>query len=53
MAKSPLAKARDKWLFSEEGKRCLEGKTSGQYLENRLRLAFIAGWNACEKRSKK
>jgi len=47
--KSKLAKARDRWLQSDEGKRCLKGKTSGQYLENRLRLAFIAGWDACEQ----
>jgi hypothetical protein len=43
--KSPLAKARDKWLLSEEGKKCCEGQTSGQYLQNRLEKAFLAGAN--------
>ena len=47
--KSELAKARDKWLNSEEGKKCCEGTTAGQYLQNRLELAFIAGWDAREK----
>jgi len=41
-----LAKARDKWLNSDEGKKCCEGSTSGQYLQNRLKFAFIAGWYA-------
>ena len=45
--KSDLAKARDKWIASEEGKECCEGKTSGQYLQNRLKRAFIAGYSAC------
>ena len=47
--KSPLAKARDKWLLSEEGERCCQGSTKGQYLKNRLELAFIAGWDAHSK----
>jgi len=46
--KSDLAKARDKWLLSVEGKKCCEGTTSGQYLENRIRRAFIAGWSSLE-----
>lgn len=44
-----IAKARDKWLKSEEGKNYCKGSTSGQYLQNRLELAFIAGWDACKK----
>lgn len=40
------AKARDKWLESDEGKKCLAGTATGQYLENRLHLAFIAGMQA-------
>ncbi len=44
-----LAKARDEWLASDEGKRCCDGCTDGQYLENRLKLAFIAGVKAAEK----
>lgn len=41
--KSELAKARDKWLMSEDGRECCKGKTSGQYLQNRLERAFLAG----------
>jgi hypothetical protein len=53
--KSPLAKAKDKWLLSEEGKKCCEEQTSDQYLylHNRIELAFIAGWDACEKNNKR
>jgi hypothetical protein len=46
--RSPLARARDKWLASEEGKRCLDtgilwSPHQTQYLENRLVTAFLAG----------
>lgn len=46
--RSPLAKARDAWLESDEGKRCrdaaiLSSPHATQYLENRLVLAFLAG----------
>jgi len=41
--KSDLAKARDKWLASDEGKFCCKGLT--------LEMAFIAGWEACIKNS--
>lgn len=47
--KSDLAKARDKWLKSKVGKGCCRGTTTGQYLQNRLERAFIAGWDAYEK----
>ena len=47
--KSALAKARDKWLLSDEAKKCCEGQASGQFLRNRLVEAFKAGWDACEK----
>lgn len=50
--KSNLAKARDKWLLSDNGKECCEGQTSGQYLQNRLEKAFIAGYNAVEEQIK-
>jgi len=43
--RSPLAKASDNWLESDEGQRCCAGITSGQYLQNRLELAFLAGAN--------
>lgn len=32
-----------KWYSSEEGKQCRQGTTSGEYLENRLWRAFMAG----------
>lgn len=47
--KSQLAKARDKWLQSDEGEKCCKGSAAGQYLQNRLKAAFIAGWEACGK----
>jgi hypothetical protein len=43
--RSPLAKARDEWFESDEGERCRAGITSGQYLQNRLESAFLAGAN--------
>lgn len=48
--RSPLAKARDAWLESKEGKLCCDGLAEGKYLENRLVLAFLAGakWNASD-----
>ncbi len=46
--RSPLAIARDDWFASAEGDRATAGMTSGQYLRNRLELAFIAGFSAAE-----
>ena len=51
--KSKLAKARDKWLQSDDGKECSIGEANGQYLHNRIERAFIAGWDACEQALKK
>lgn len=48
--RSPLAKARDEWLESPEGVKCRTGPAWGQYLENRLVLAFLAGVTAGSKR---
>lgn len=39
----PIAVAWNKWIQSEEGKSCLCDTASGQYLENRLWKAFVAG----------
>ena len=53
--RSPLAKARDKWLESERGKECINPVGIGvlecnrMYLRNRIESAFIAGWNAKEE----
>lgn len=44
--RNALARARDEWMESYEGKRCQADGAHGQYLRNRLALAFIAGWNA-------
>lgn len=41
--RSDSAKARDTWLESDEGKKCCENIAGGQYLKNRLELAFLAG----------
>lgn len=50
--KSELAKARDKWFESDNGRKCCEGYPSGQYLHNRLELAFLAGYDFWVKRLK-
>jgi hypothetical protein len=52
--KSPLAKARDKWFRSEDGKRCLTDSILihskyRRYLKYRLECAFLAGAQAHEK----
>lgn len=41
-----MAKQRDLWFSSEEGGRCVKGDAEGQYLRNRLELAFLAGIEA-------
>lgn len=50
--KSKLAKARDKWLASVEGKKCSLGQAHGQYLINRLIRAFFAGADFSDERIK-
>lgn len=50
--RSPLAKKRDEWMLSEEGRRCRTGEASGHFLDNRLQLAFIAGAKAAEELAK-
>jgi len=51
---SPLAKARDEWLDSKEGEiaqsvNILYDSNQRVFLENRLIMAFIAGWDASAK----
>jgi hypothetical protein len=45
--------AQDKWLLSSEGVSCtaptLPLSGGAFHLENRLKRAFMAGWNACKK----
>jgi len=50
--KSTLAKARDSWLKSAEGKKACAGIANGQYLRNRLELAFLAGAKTLDKKAK-
>jgi len=50
--RNDIAFARDMWLESPTGKKCLDGTAQGKYLEHRLEYAFMAGWNACEENEK-
>lgn len=50
--KSELAKARDKWLLSDAGEKCCQGQAKGQYLQNRLVKAFLAGAKFSSERAK-
>lgn len=49
--RSPLAKARDEWMESDDGQKCLGPEilsrpADSQFLRNRLVRAFIAGAEA-------
>jgi len=46
--KNTIAKGRDDWFESEEGKRSLAGEASGEYLKNCLEMAFLAGYHCAE-----
>lgn len=48
--KHPSIVAWEAWKKSNEGLSCAIGIATGQYLENRLWLAFLAGWNARDPR---
>jgi len=50
--RNALAKTRDIWFESEEGKKSCEGTAEGQYLRNRLELAFLAGAKMLDERGK-
>jgi len=50
--KSPQARARDGFFWSDEGAKLYQGSVEGIYLINRLERAFIAGWDACEEHTK-
>ena len=43
LRKHPVVKAWEVWRDSDDGKMCAEGQIAGQYLENRLWRAFMAG----------
>lgn len=55
LKRHPLAIAIEKWLKSQEGKECCNHRTlqapqrMSEYLRNRLRYAFEAGWTAKAK----
>ena len=38
------------WLATDEARRCTKSNASGVYLENRIKFAFEAGWDKCERR---
>ena len=51
--RNSLAKARDEWMESRDGKQAIEPSILREerlvkYLRNRIGGAFIAGWNARE-----
>ena len=46
---SDLAKARDEFFATEKGEELCRGNANGQYLRNRLLVAFYAGWDYCKK----
>ena len=52
---SPFKQALDNWLSSNDGIKCINTYNikmppdQKQYLLNRLKTAFMAGWNAKEK----
>jgi hypothetical protein len=50
----PLCVDLDAWLESEEGQHSAKPAAflQGQYLQNRLKTAFSAGWNAGELRAR-
>ena len=54
MKRHPAAIARDEWDSSDEGQRCHDAYTLGQYpqqyLTNRLHSAFQAGYDAALRR---
>lgn len=52
--RNDLAKARDEWMLSVEGRNCSEPLPINTfYLRNRLESAFVAGWNAAAKKAKR
>ena len=47
--RSALANARDMFFATEKAGELCDGNTHGQYLKNRLIVAFYAGWDYCKK----
>ncbi len=46
--RSPIAKARDHFMNSAEGRKICRGSAEGEYLENRIEAAFMAGLQAAK-----
>jgi hypothetical protein len=46
----PEAHAWQSWRDGDEGQGSLAGSAAGEYLENRLWAAYIAGWKAASER---
>lgn len=52
--RNPQARARDEYLESDSGRRAcdvvslIELRKFDIYLRNRIEMAFLAGWKACE-----
>ena len=44
--RAPEAIAFDEWLRTPEGYSCADGRAGGEYLQNRLWFAFMAGYSA-------
>lgn len=44
----PAAVAWQAWKRTHPG--VFAGASDGQYLENRINMAFMAGWDACDRR---
>lgn len=36
------------WNASIQGQQCADGSADGDYLRNKLRMAFLAGWDAAK-----
>lgn len=51
LKRHPKAIAFDEWLRTPEGITCTCGRTDGEYLQNRLWYAFMAGYSARETSS--
>ena len=50
MPDTEFKKQIDKWFASVDGRACMKGTAEGEFLANRLWLAFTAGYNTANKR---
>jgi hypothetical protein len=47
--RNEMARARDEFLTSTEGRQALDGNVTGAYLRNRMELAFLRGYEAARR----